>query len=122
MIGSFGNDKMEGGEGNDIMNGDSGFDVMDGGAGNDQMYGSFEDDNMDGGPGNDSIVGDYHADTIKGGDGDDKIYAFQQFPPYLDYADGNKDKIDCGPGIDEVWLNTSTDLDEFTNCETVHKG
>jgi len=135
MYGGTGNDRLYGFEGNDAMYGEGGDDRMDGGNGddnmnggdgNDAMYGESPmelvggNDNMNGGDGNDAMYGNLGADTITGGDGDDKIYHGQVLGPQSTTSDGSKDTIDCGPGIDEAWINVQTDGDTAINCETVN--
>jgi Ca2+-binding RTX toxin-like protein len=55
---------IDGGDGNDVLWGNSGDDTINGGAGNDQI---------DGGPGNDTINGGTGDDIIYGGDGNDNL-------------------------------------------------
>lgn len=64
----FGNDVMQGGDGDDIMHGQRGNDNMRGGAGDDEMYGELGNDTMNGDAGQDTMLGDvgiitraYHA-------------------------------------------------------------
>ena len=56
---------------------------------------------------------------LLGGSGDDRIFHWDHNSPAT-RSDGGKDVIDCGSGIDEVWINTSIDGDIAINCETVH--
>jgi hemolysin type calcium-binding protein len=72
-----------------------------------------------GGPGDDDLSDNSGKDIIYGEEGDDDIYHadFQNTGP-----DGSKDVIDCGPGNDETWINTSSDHDVVRDCETVHEG
>jgi hypothetical protein len=62
-------------------------------------------DQLSGGPGNDSI---YH----------DKVTLFEETTA----SDGAKDLINCGPGHDRAFINTSVDGDVAINCEMVFKG
>ena len=65
-----------------------------------------------------AVVGTAKADTIEGtplwGDviqglaGNDRIHA----------NDGHSDRVNCGPGHDEVWADRT---DRLTACETVHR-
>ena len=73
-------DLMDGGNGNDILFGDSsttpnGADWLEGGAGNDQLYGKDGDDILSGGSGDDQLRGEGGNDYLVGGSG-------------LDYLDG----------------------------------
>ena len=53
-----GNDTMNGGAGDDIIQGQRGDDRIDGGAGDDELYGQLGDDYITGGDGQDTILGD----------------------------------------------------------------
>lgn len=54
LQGTEGNDRLHGGAGHDILVGQAGDDYLNGGAGNDTIYGSLGDDGMEGGAGNDT--------------------------------------------------------------------
>ncbi|QCO10616.1 hypothetical protein D9623_18305 [Azospirillum brasilense] len=77
IVGLQGNDTLEGFGGNDRLWGDDGNDVLDGGAGSDVFYGNDGNDTLFGG-GN-SGTGDFanYADHLYGGPGDD--YYFHNF-------------------------------------------
>jgi len=134
-----GPDKMRGEDGNDRMFGDIGNDNMSGGPGDDIMYGWEDDNYIDGGDGNDLVVGwsgndilsggdDFDHifgysgfDLIQGGPGDDKIYHNEESSVVVPTdPDGSKDTIDCGPGLDEAWINSAVDHDVHLNSEIVH--
>jgi len=91
--------------------------MMRGSFNNDVLCGGVNDDYIDGGSGNDQIVGRALGDVLVGFEGSDLISsnADKNTDP-----DGYKDKIDCGPGEDEAWINTSTDGDMAVNCEILH--
>ena len=96
---------------NDVLTGKGSGDVMSGGVG---------DDVISGGKGFDQITGGGGADRLAGGEGNDKII---QFAVSLELvSDGSKDVIDCGPGIDEAWINVSVDHDTASGSEIVHTG
>ena len=126
-----GYDLIDGGEGRDVLYGGANRDLISGGPGNDRIYGGpgidylwglEGDDIIDGGSGNDVIWGMDGRDVIYGGKGNDKIYHGRETnsPFYDPGPDGSKDKIDCGPGIDEVWINQTPDGDIAINCEKIH--
>lgn len=78
----FGNDVLNGGagndflvafDGNDTMNGGSGADNMFGDLGNDSMSGGLDADNIFGQAGNDTLLGNEGNDTLRGGAGNDSI-------------------------------------------------
>lgn len=72
-IDSFGNDKLEGSEKNDVMKGGFGSDTLNGGNGNDTLDGSFGDDILNGGNGDDTLDGGFGNDTLNGGSGNDTL-------------------------------------------------
>lgn len=134
-------DPCFGADGDDTINGDSQDNKINAKNGNDNVYGSNGNDEICGyggkdqilgGEGNDILSGDRGlskfcdlagtvingADKILGGPGDDKLY----HGPVLTEPDGQRDFLDCGPGNDEAWINSSHDHDTAINCETVHAG
>jgi Ca2+-binding RTX toxin-like protein len=90
LTGTNANDVLTGRGGPDTLYGRGGNDVLEGGIGNDRLYG---------GPGRDSLVG---------GPGNDRLYA----------RDGQRDKVDGGPGFDEAWVDR---FDRVRNVERVHR-
>gem|GEM_PF-250245 len=99
IYGQGGNDVIDGGAGNDVLQGDrvdygmqysytpsgvAGNDYIDGGDGDDQIFGDGGDDTLLGGAGADYIVGDslttegaqHGADTIHGGAGNDTVAGY----------------------------------------------
>lgn len=132
MRGGGGDDRIMGNDGGDEIIGESGDDTMTGGAGNEYIEGRQGSDRADGGSGNDVIVGDDEdgnnaadagADVLLGGQDDDKLFHSQYIESHGGQplaSDGSKDKLDCGPGNDEAWININTDHDVVKNCETVH--
>jgi len=89
--GGSGNDKLEGGDGDDDIDGGSGKDKIHGHDGDDTLNGGDGGDKIDGGDGDDTITGGGGKDKIGGGDGDDDI----------DGGDGG-DKIDGDDGNDTI--------------------
>ena len=80
ILGTFGNDLINGGvkndsiqglNGNDSINGGNGNDSLDGGDGNDTLNGNRGNNFLLGGKGNDSLIGSIGNDTLEGGEGDD---------------------------------------------------
>src|SRR5204863_8496157 len=88
---------VDGGTGNDTVNGSDGPDLILGGEGNDVL---------NGGGGDDRIVGDRGSDTMNGGAGDDTLV--------WNNGDGT-DVVNGGDGRDDVEVNGSpTAGDVFT--------
>ncbi|HEY7118485.1 MAG TPA: NosD domain-containing protein, partial [Tepidisphaeraceae bacterium] len=75
VIGTFANDLITGGAGDDQLNAGDGNDTADGGDGNDHVFGGKGDDSLTGGDGADFIDGADGNNTIGGGAGDDSIGA-----------------------------------------------
>ncbi|MBX9259329.1 cadherin-like domain-containing protein, partial [Desmonostoc muscorum CCALA 125] len=71
LVGTIGNDIINGGNGNDTIKGGAGDDSLFGENGNDILYG---DGLMDGGAGNDTLNGGNGDDTLYGGGGTDRLY------------------------------------------------
>ncbi len=73
LIGTSGDDVIEGGDQSEILDGLGGNDVLRGNGGDDQVLGGDDDDTVSGGDGNDRIVAGDGDDIIRGGRGDDEI-------------------------------------------------
>jgi Ca2+-binding RTX toxin-like protein len=82
--------------------------ALSGRAGNDYIDGGGGNDLIDGGDGNDHLIGGRGRDILRGGEGNDRI----------DAADGERDLIDCGGGVDTV---DSDMYDVLSNCELVRR-
>ena len=90
----------------DYLAGGGHDDLIIGLAGNDTILGGAGDDVLNGGRGNDVITGGAGADRIFGGPGSD----------WIDAADGERDVVDCGPGMDHAIVDA---VDIVHNCESV---
>ena len=66
-------DSLSGNDGSDTIFGDAGNDTIKGGSGNDSLDGWAGDDSIEGNEGDDTILGYDGRDTIDGGDGHDSI-------------------------------------------------
>lgn len=96
-----------GGSGNDILSANNDVDnavTLDGGEGDDTLNGLRFADTLLGGPGKDTLRGNGGDDTLHGGDGDDHL----EPDTYPDVV-GN-DVVDGGPGFDSVkdWASMTT--------------
>ena len=89
--GGRGNDVICGGRGDDRIEGDDGDDEIDAGRGDDRVDGGEGDDRIDGGRGDDRLEGDDGDDSLSGGRGDDR----------LDGGD-DEDTLDGGSGDDHL--------------------
>jgi Ca2+-binding RTX toxin-like protein len=103
FTGTWGDDTLIGGDGNDVLDGFfGGNNVLDGGEGNDVLKGSYgiystgANDTMYGGEGNDTMTPMTGSDTAYGGPGNDTIVV-------TDYSDGyGTDVFDGGDGDDVI--------------------
>ena len=105
-FGRDGDDTLLGGGGGDVLFGGTGNDSIDGGAGNDSIDGEDGDDLLLGGIGNDIIYGRAGADTLEGGAGNDTLFsgAGDDLIRYGGGSDtvtneGGQDVLELGPGI-----------------------
>lgn len=96
----------KGSTGPDSLVGTPRADTITGLAGNDSLYGKSGADKLLGGPGDDRLRGDGGQDKLMGGAGDDLLLA----------KDGVVDKVNCGPGADDIAVVDSVDL-ASADCE-----
>jgi hypothetical protein len=73
IVGLAGDDTINGLGGNDIICGNDGKDKISGGAGNDKISGDSGNDSLSGGGGKDELAGGIGNDTLRGGGGDDNL-------------------------------------------------
>ena len=97
LLGHHGSDRIDGGEGRDVIWGD--WDPKN--------NNGRQKDTLIGGPGNDFIYPSHGKTTVTAGDGNDYIWAFY-----------GKGKIDCGPGKDRVRVRLNKAF-RLKNCETI---
>jgi len=90
LLGTDGDDELDGGDGND---------TIDGAAGNDSLQGEEGDDYITGGEGNDTLRGGYGDDTLLGGEGNDRLEGLY-----------GQDYIDAGAGDDHVFGRDGDDV------------
>ncbi|MGF1579111.1 MAG: hypothetical protein ACFCD0_07075 [Gemmataceae bacterium] len=74
LEGGIGNDTLEGGSHDDKLFGGAGDDLLLGYDGADELFGDDGNDTLDGGAGTDALFGDGGADSLNGGDGADFLY------------------------------------------------
>ena len=100
--------EVRGDAGNDALSANQDVDnqvTLDGGAGDDTLNGLQYGDTLLGGPGNDKLRGNDGDDVLRGGDGNDELEP-DTYPDVI----GN-DVVDGGPGYDTVrdWGSASED-------------
>lgn len=103
--------KRVGGDGNDVLQGDSGDDVLSGGTDNDDLWGGDGDDHIIGGDGDDTLDGGSGNDTLTGGAGHDIFY--------FDENDGNVLITDFNPDEDVINISWNGDKE---SCQVINSG
>lgn len=106
IVGTNGNDKLNGTDKDDIIHGKLGADTINGYGGNDSID-AFIDAKIDGGAGDDYIRVEYGFSTIYGGSGNDEIYGSGRHNEIYgedgnDTITGSSSYIDAGSGNDEI--------------------
>ena len=84
----------------------------------DRLRGTNEDDCLRGRGGPDKISGRGGDDTERGGRGRDRLRGGSG-DDVIRAARGSRDRVNCGPGDDEVFVSESRD--RWRHCETVHR-
>ncbi|MFN8891599.1 MAG: beta strand repeat-containing protein, partial [Alphaproteobacteria bacterium] len=105
LEGAEGNDTVNGGAGNDEIYADQGSDSLSGGDGDDNLY-AFEASDavrMDGGSGNDTLTGGFGGSTLSGGSGNDQLQAGYGGTSSLS-GDGGDDSLTTDPYMGAVTL------------------
>lgn len=101
---------LDGGDGNDFVEGANNADILAGGKGEDCIVGWGGDDNISGGDGDDKIYGDDGNDIIDAGKGNDKVWGGNGADDLTGgdgkdtlYGDAGNDNLRGGEGSDELW-------------------
>lgn len=105
-IGTKGKDDITGTALKDLILGLAGHDLLNGANGGDCIRGNAGDDTVRGGGGDDLVHGGNGSDVHQGGYGNDTLTS----------ADGVRDVVNCGPGIDRASVD---ELDQVKDCEKV---
>ena len=103
--GGQGNDLIVGGPANEELRGAAGNDTVRGGAGDDQTDGDDGDDSVAGDAGNDVVRGGDGIDLVDGGEGDDVLESFS----FVVGSDDGADVLGGGPGSDLLVMDNATD-------------
>ena len=96
--GQDGDDRLVGAEGADQIRGEAGADVVVGGRGDDHIDGGTDADDLAGDDGDDRVTGRGADDRVDGGAGRDRVK-----------GSGGKDRVKGGPGKDRVQGGTGDD-------------
>ncbi|MDA7965354.1 CHRD domain-containing protein [Ruegeria sp.] len=108
LQGGVGNDEIDGGNGEDIILGGAGNDILDGGNGDDDLIGEIGDDNLIGSNGDDDLNGGIGSDTLAGGNGDDFLVGGEG----ADRLEGGRgdDILEGGEGADTLEGGRGNDI------------
>ena len=122
--GAGGNDKLYGGNQNDVLTTDDGNDRLDArngndtltsGVGDDTLYGGTGDDLLDSGAGNDSLYGGNNNDTLITGAGDDTIFGGNGSDVFVLQAVIGTDLIeDFNDGLDKFTLEAELNYEDLS--------
>jgi len=110
--GTEGNDVINGGAGDDELYGWGGDDVIDGGDGNDFIWGSIGYDVLTGGAGDDKLGGGMGSDKLIGGDGNDYLDVGVGQSDYgggVAFGDAGDDTIYADRGVDHLYGGDGND-------------
>jgi Ca2+-binding RTX toxin-like protein len=108
----------------DLIDGSRHIDHINGLRGNDAIWGWASPDVLFGGSGGDDMFGGSGADYITGGRDHDYLWG-KGGNDVIDAQDGHKDYVDCGPGVDRIYIDYTTSLKDTvfmkkTKCEFVN--
>lgn len=98
LQGNGGADQLHGDGGNDYLFGGDGNDRLEGGIGNDILNGEAGDDELLGGPGNDTLEDRLGNNILRGGEGDDQIHTGGNGSDQVFGEDGNDLMFIAGGG------------------------
>ena len=107
-------DSIDGGAGNDTIDGQFGDDSIVSGTGDDIVYGGDGNDGLNGGFGDDSLYGGDGNDTMTGGSDDDSLFGGQGSDQFNITDDHEGDVIVGGEDAGD----TDTDTVSFSNFES----
>lgn len=108
LASNAGNDTINAGRGDDFVWGGSGNDTLNGGLGNDTVIGADGDDVISGWLGNDTLSGGGGNDTLYGGVGNDLV--FGSAGDDLVFGRLGDDTVDGGAGYDVLYGGFGADL------------
>lgn len=112
VVGTSGEDQMDGSDAVDVANGYDGDDSISGAEGDDELWGALGDDTLTGDAGNDTLHGGAGNDVMQGGDGDDRMFGH-----------GDDDILDGGAGDDSLVGGDGDDvLDGGEGDDSLHGG
>lgn len=112
-----GNDRVEGGDGDDDINGGLGNDKIRGRSGDDEISGGGGNDDCRGDAGDDVVFGDAGRDVLRGGDDDDSLSGGSDRDTL--FGDRGDDSLDGDEGRDKLFggLGNDDDYDDDDRFE-----
>jgi RHS repeat-associated protein len=124
IVGGRGNDRIQGGNDNDVIFAGEGNDNISGDNGNDILFADVGDDTVSGGSGNDTLFGGAGNDRLSGGNGDDILHG-EDGADWLNGENGTDtitgdncyDRVVASNGSDAVNGGMGTDVCSGTACE-----
>lgn len=121
-FGGYGNDYLEGYNGNDVMLGGAGNDTLNGYGGNDQLWGGDGDDLLLGGTGNDDLMGENGQDQLNGQAGLDRLWGGYGDDVLISIDNGTTDYLQSDDGYDTLWVDqTGSTKDSMYGNSTYDK-
>ena len=111
-------ERIEGGDGADVLRGSAARNVIFGLAGDDKLGGRGGDDQLSGGPGADRLFGGPGRDLLFGGPGRD-LFDAGPGADQLRAADRRAEQLRCGAGVDRLRADRA---DSLSQCEVVNFG
>ncbi|MBA4801326.1 MAG: tandem-95 repeat protein [Euryhalocaulis sp.] len=104
LVGTNGNDTLNGTPGQDVIYGLDGHDRLNGLADDDVLFGGNGDDRMIGGAGDDTLVGGQGRDTLTGNSGAD-VFVYTALTDSTRAATGRDRITDFESGVDQIDLS-----------------
>ena len=116
VFGDAGNNRLLTGGGNDVVYGLAGIDWIEAGSGNDTVYGYEGSDAIFGGTGADEIWGGEDGDVLKGENGNDRISGDAGNDEL--WGGANNDVLRGGAGIDTIVTGSGADIVRWEDGDT----
>ena len=112
--------KLNGGNGNDVIYGGSNIDIIHGDNDNDVLYGNNGDDQLYGDNGNDKIYGGNGNDLLSGGNGDDLLVGGKGNDRLYTNSGNNTVTFNIGDGADTLFKGNGEDTLFFSNFANIN--
>ena len=113
LQGGAGDDQIDGGEGEDNLRGAGGNDTIFGGQAMDNLFGDMGDDSLDGGDHEDDLIGGGGEDTLEGGADNDQLQG--GFGDDTLFGGAGADVLNGGAGNDVIVGNDDNGEADYLN-------